>query len=164
MIILSAAAFAFVTIAMPAQIRTATDAFGTRDLPDGTPGLMAGAFGCAEAVYPCEGAYELDFMLPYAIDGYAGTLSYAHAYGRESPIFDLPPSETHVFTYDGFYGEVFDAPTSTIRLIWPPGLLSADDHGAFTLMDAQVIPVPEPTSAWPFLAALLGLFSLRRWR
>ena len=141
------------------------DAFGTAaSVQVNTSGRWAGRFGCDSRVFPCSGAYTATYTLPFAITGYAGTLSYDFSQagfppgisGLDVPDGSVPAPGLTLSDYNGFYGDLF-APTNVLTLTWPRGLRGTDDTTIFTLSSAQVVaaPIPEPSS----LALLGGLLS-----
>ena len=147
------------------------DAFGTTGpVQVNTSGQWTGQFGCDSRVFPCRGAYTATYLLPFAIIGYGGTLSYDFSQVGASPRIaglDVPtgedPARGLTFNdYNGFYGDFF-APTNVLTLSWPAGLRGTDDFTFFTLSSAQVVlaPVPEPSSLL-LLGGVLGCARLLR--
>lgn len=140
----------------PSYTLTTVDSFGTKGPTQvNTISQLSGSYGCNSLIFPCSGAYQLTYTLPFNIVGFEGNLQYSQAYGQETPIFDVPLGIRNGINYNGFYDDFF-SPTNTITLTWLAGINSTDDFGSFTLNSALVVlastAVPEPASL-----AMLGL-------
>ena len=142
----------------PSYTAVSTDAFGTPGATGshaGGGGTFAGAFGCHSLIFPCSGAYQITYSLPFEIIGFGGQLAYDNGFLSTTPVFAVPLSPSN--SYDGFYGELFAA-TDELTLLWPAGLLSTDSFANFSFADAQVVrAVTEPG---PLLLLAFGLLVL----
>jgi hypothetical protein len=145
-------------LAFPAYTAVSTDAFSTPGASGshaGGGGTFAGVFGCNSLIYPCSGAYQITYSLPFEIIGFGGQLAYNNGYLPTTPVFAVPLSPSN--GYDGFYGELF-APTDELTLLWSPGLLSTDSFANFNFANAQIVrAVTEPA---PLLLLTFGLLAL----
>jgi hypothetical protein len=146
---------------------------GRRLTPASTAaGQIGGNFECSSPIYGCLGAHTITYTLPYEIVGLAGTLDYRCGFRPcfydVIPFLDVPPPAVLTLEnaggYTGFWGTTF-APTSTLTVVWSPGLRGADNFASFLLTDAQVVRavrVPEPGTLALLGTALLGLLAVRR--
>lgn len=142
----------------PTYTTVVTDAFGSKGpFANNNGGEFTGNFFCNSAVYPCLGAFQITYTLPFEIIGFAGDLNYANGWYATTPVFPVPLSLNPYNQYHGFYGEIFD-PTATITLVWKPGLISTDSFANFQFdLPVVVRAVPEPAALFLFISGLLGL-------
>lgn len=151
---------------------------GTRDTAvDSTQGGFATTFYCHSAYYPCLGLWAVEIDLGTPILGFGGQLDYFKGFltdGGPPPIpllsdaFYAPPGENPYpgeppyWFYFGFFGVIFEEPTSIIRLAWWEGL-SMDDGSTVRFTNTFIITaatVPEPGTTAILAAALLGLLAM----
>jgi hypothetical protein len=144
-------------------------------------GAFSVHFGCYTAIYPCIGLRTIEIDLGYEIHGFGGHLDYYKGYpDGVSPwpgavpiplLADayLAPPGPHPFWghpsyqfFSGFFGVIFEAPTSVIRLAWwEDG--NMDDSSSVRFTNTFVITavtVPEPGTVALLTVALLGLLAL----
>jgi hypothetical protein len=151
---------------------------GVRNVPaDSTHGGFAAWFSCHSQYYPCLGLWAVEIDLGTPIHGFGGQLDYFKGHltdGGPPPIpllsdaFYAPPGENPYpgdppyWFYFGFFGVIFDEPTSVIRLAWWEGL-SMDDVSRVRFTNTFIVTavaVPEPRTAAILAAALLGLLAV----
>jgi hypothetical protein len=139
-------------------------------------------FGCYTAVYPCLGLRTIEIDLGYDIHGFGGHLDYYRGYTESlsaawpAPIplladayfTFLDPTATQnnadFSIFSGFFGVIFEQPTSVIRLAWKEDT-SMDDSSSVRFTNTFVITavnVPEPQALAILAIALLGLFAMSR--
>jgi hypothetical protein len=146
------------------------------------PGGFTVQFGCYTAIYPCIGLRTIEIDLGYEIHGFGGHLDYYKGYMDYSPGPGLVPIplladaylafpdpnapesySDHRF-FSGFFGVIFDQPTSVIRLAWwEEG--NMDDSSSVRFTNTLVITgvsVPEPQAMAILATALLGLLAMSR--
>lgn len=142
-------------------------------------GGFATTFYCHSAYYPCLGLWAVEIDLGTPILGFGGQLDYFKGLlgaGDVPPIpllsdaFHAPPGENPptgdppYWYYFGFFGVIFEEPTSIIRLAWWEGL-STDDGSTVRFSDTFIITavtVREPSAAALLATALLGLLAMAR--
>jgi hypothetical protein len=142
-------------------------------------GAFSVNFGCYTAIYPCIGLQTIEIDLGFEIHGFGGHLDYykgyPDTYSPQSPPIPLladaylAPPGPHPFWghpsyqfFSGFFGVIFEAPTSVIRLAWREDG-GADDSSSVRFTNTFVITdvtVPEPGTVGLLTAALLGLLAL----
>lgn len=152
------------------------------DAPATGPGQWSGTFGCASNAYPCDGVNRLVYTLPQPVLGLSGRLNYysGAGFGFGMDFFDaalIGAAARSPYRYEGFFGMLFDAPTSVIDIRWicafcsDRSILSFDDQALFTLSGAQALiaapatdppAVPEPGGMALVLSGLIGLGLLGR--
>lgn len=149
---------------------------GTGELSGGAASTWAGGlyvrFGCNSAVFPCAGIEVIEIDLGRPVMGFAGHLEYAFdrvLYDPNAiPLLALthsaaepPPPESMPLYFEGFFGVLFDQPTSVIRIAWREGQ-NWDDSAEIRFTNAVMVAevaVPEPAGAL-VLATLLPVLLL----
>jgi hypothetical protein len=129
-------------------------------------------FGCNSAVFPCVGISVIELDLGRPVMGFAGHLEYlfdrfyydpdaipllALAHSAAEP----PPPESTPLYFEGFFGVLFEQPTSVLRIAWHEGQ-SLDDSSVIRFTNAVMVTetaVPEPAGAL-VLAAVLPVLLL----
>lgn len=142
-------------------------------------GAFSVHFGCYTAIYPCIGLRTIEIDLGYEIHGFGGHLDYykgyPDTYSPQSPPIPLladaylaPPGPDPFWGhpsyqfFSGFFGVIFEAPTSVIRLAWWEDS-HMDDSSSVRFTDTFVITavtVPEPGTIAVLTVALLGLLAM----
>jgi len=147
-------------------------------------GAFSVQFGCYTAVYPCIGLRTIEMDLGYEIHGFGGHLDYYRGYAEylsaawPAPIplladayFSfLDPTATQnsadLRFFSGFFGVIFDQPTSVIQLAWREEF-NMDDSSSVRFTNTFVITavsVPEPQALAILASALFGLLAMSRTR
>lgn len=139
-------------------------------------GALEMGFGCYTAVFPCLGMRVAELTLETPIMGFAGRLTYY--VGSADSSFSFGNLQNELITYlggvadtlrqqdswrffDGYYGVLFDQPTTSLRFAWWEDS-NLDDAAAFRFANMVMIGVPEPGLAATFAATALLLAALAR--